>query len=118
MLARDTKAYKDCQELLQQVVAITQTFPRLTRYTIGQKAIDACIEMLTCIQMANLKGGEERVVWFDEYIVYEERLRTLMICGIDKNVERVNLKRIAEYTRLLVSVGKQLAGWRKATRAT
>lgn len=44
MLARDTKAYKDCQELLRQVVAITQTFPRLTRYTIGQKAIGVVIK--------------------------------------------------------------------------
>lgn len=118
MLAHDTQAYKDCQALLMQVVEIVGTFPRLTKHTLGERAIDANAEMLTCLQMANVSRGIDRVNWLNEYVVYEERLRTLMICCIDKNVERVNTKRIAEYSRLLVSLGRQVAGWRKAAQGS
>lgn len=118
MLAHDTKAYKDCQELLMQVVAIADTFPKMLKHTLGQRAIDANAEMLTCIQMANITKGADRINWMNEYLVYEERLRTLMICCIDRNTERVSAKRIAEYSRLLVSLGKQMAGWRKSVAAS
>ena len=115
-LARDTGAYKDCQALLKQVVAIVAVMPRTLRYNVGDYAIKSCIEMLTCIQMANLKVLQERLQWFDEFFVYEERLRTLMEVGIDSNIRKVQFKRIAEYDRLLTNVGRQIVGWRKATQ--
>lgn len=115
MLARDTGIYKDTQALLKQVADIAQRFPKLLKHTIGERAIDSCVEMLTCVQMANLKSDAERLEWMDEFIVYEERLRTLMEVGISNNRQDIGDSRIAEYTRLLTSVGRQMTGWRKST---
>lgn len=124
-IARDIKVYKDAENLLRIVTKCTEHFPRLYRYTIGERCVSAACEILTCIQMANLHAGKERMVWFDEYIVYEERLRSLMgiCCDTKKHAknlgeparESVGEKMYAEFMVFLQLVGKQMAGWRKYT---
>jgi len=113
MLARDTSAYKRCKELLKIVCEMTNLFPKHLRHTIGEIAVRACVKMLTCIQMVNITDGEERLKWFDRYLVYEERLRTLMETGMDIDYQKVGKGRIAVYTLLLTDVGRQMTGWKR-----
>ena len=117
MLARDTGVFKDTQTLLKIVCDITFLFPKQLKHTLGQEAIKSCIEMLSCIQMINVSPNEKRMEWFDEFIVYEERLRAMMEVGMDYDFSKIGTRRIAVYTDLINKIGKQMSGWRKSSQS-
>lgn len=117
MLARDTSVYKDTQLLLKTVCAFTTMFPKFLKHTLGQHAINSCVKMLTCIQMINTSSNQSRMEWFDEFLIYNERLRTLMEVGMEQSFSKIGSKRIAAYTNLMDKIGKQMSGWRKSCRS-
>lgn len=125
-LARELKVYKDAEKLLLIVTKMTFHFPRLLKFSLGDMAIKACAEMITCIQMINLqKNPSDRLIWFDEYIVYEEKVRTFIGACVDTKKpaqkageaakESASAKMYAEYINTLSVVGRQMLGWKSHT---
>lgn len=126
MKASNLRVFRDAVALLAIIAKMAQHFPRVYRFTLGTDAIKAAEQVIVCIQMINLqKTNEERLIWFNEYIVYEEQIRTFIGIAADtktpsrvegkKSSESVSSKMYAEYMDLLSVVGKQMIGWQHHT---
>ena len=50
MIASELKVYRDTYELTKLILEVVKQFPKLAKYTIGQRAIDTCLNLLDLIQ--------------------------------------------------------------------
>ena len=54
MLASELKVYRDTYQLVNTIVDYQSKFPRLYKYTIGQKMVNVALELFEYIQLANM----------------------------------------------------------------
>ena len=67
MIASELKVYRDTFQLTKLILEVVKHFPRLAKYTIGQRAIDTCLNLLDLIQMINMSESRERQTYFVGY---------------------------------------------------
>ena len=114
MLAKELQIYKDCIELADVILNIQQHLPRLLRYTIGQRMIDASLNMMHSIILANRRISErakhcEEVAEGVEELGVCLRLITKRKCVSNKHQARI--------VELLVKVGRQANGWKNSAKS-
>ena len=50
MIASELKVYRDTFQLTKLILEVVKQFPKLAKYTICQRAIDTCLNLLDLIQ--------------------------------------------------------------------
>ena len=82
MIASELKVYRDTFELTKLILEVVKQFPKLAKYTIGQRAIDTCLNLLDLIQMINLSSYNVRKRLFS--IIDKEWFQHIYFVGYKK----------------------------------
>ncbi|RTY39572.1 four helix bundle protein [Chlorobium phaeovibrioides] len=108
----DLPVFRDVYQLILLLFAYTREFPREYRYTLGQDIKRDSIVLVRSIYRANKakSKAEYLEVFLDDFEVLKLEVR---LC-VDMKI--LSLKKQAEVAGLMESIGKQVTGWRNASR--
>ena len=112
MIASELKVYRDTFELTKLILEVVKQFPKLAKYTIGQRAIDTSLMMLDLIQMINMSEARERQTYFLRFIMNAEKLKVLVRLAVEEQI--ISLTKQSQIAILQNSIGKQISGWKKS----
>lgn len=106
----ELKVFKDVYSLILKIFEYTQGFPREYKYTLGQDMKRDAIILVRSIYRANkAKNKTEYLeVFLDDFEIIKLEIR---LC-VDMRI--LSVKRQAELSVLMDSIGKQITGWRNA----
>ena len=108
----ELQVFKDVYSLVQKIFLYTQDFPREYKYTLGQDIKRDAIQLVRSIYRAN--KAKEKVVYLEEFLDDFELLKLEIRLGVDMKI--LAIKKQAELSALMDSIGKQITGWRNANR--
>lgn len=112
MIASELKVYRDTFTLVSLIVDIQARFPRMHKYTLGQKMTNVALELFEYIQLANM-SREGRARHLTGFTVKFELLKTLIRLCSEKDI--LTLKQQADMARLTNTIGKQVTAWKNAS---
>ena len=107
--SEDLPIFKASYDLLEQLTDLSKDLPKFFRYSIGQRMVDLCLDMLGNIYRANMKRDKAEPLT-DLLICYRQLLLLLRVCYKQK---ALSTGRYAELVKLLDSIGRQATGWRQ-----
>lgn len=107
--SEDLPIFKASYDLLEQLTDLAKDLPKFFRYSVGQRMVDLCLDMLGNIYRANMKRDKEEPLT-DLLIDYRQLLLLLRVCYKQK---ALSTGRYAELVKLLDSIGRQATGWRQ-----
>lgn len=104
--------YKDSYQLVLRVFEVTRDFPREYKYTLGQDMKRDALHLLRYIYRANKHQNrvEHLEVFLDELELLKLEIRLCV------EMKLISLKKQALLSELLARIGKQVTGWRNASR--
>ena len=108
----DLPVFKDVYALILKVFEYTKDFPREYKHTLGQDMKRDGIQLVRSIYRAN-KAKDKRVyleAFLDDFEVLKLEIR---LC-VDLKI--MSIKKQAELSRMMTSIGKQITGWRNAQK--
>ena len=108
----ELQVFKDVYSLVQKIFLYTQDFPREYKYTLGQDIKRDAIQLVRSIYRAN--KAKEKVVYLEEFLDDFELLKLEIRLGVDMKI--LAIKKQAELSALMDSIGKQITGGRNANR--
>jgi len=106
----DLPVFKDVYELVKMLFLYTHDFPREYKYTLGQDMKRDGIKLVRSIYRAN--SSREKVQYLQEFLDDFEILKFEIRLSSDLGI--LPRKRHAEFSKRLVSIGKQVHGWKRA----
>ena len=106
--SEDLPIFKASYDLLEQLTSLAKDLPKFFRYSIGQRMVDLCLDMLANIYRANMKCDKAEPLT-DLLICYRQLLLLLRVCYKQK---ALSTGRYAELVKLLDSIGRQATGWK------
>lgn len=107
--SEDLPIFKASYDLLEQLTDLAKDLPKFFRYSIGQRMVDLCLDLLGNIYRANMKRDKAEPLT-DLLICYRQLLLLLRVCYKQK---ALSTGRYAELVKLLDSIGRQATGWRQ-----
>ena len=108
----DLPVFKEVYELILKIFEYTKDFPKEYKYTLGQDMKRDGIQLVRSIYRANKSKnkGEYLEQFLDDFEVLKLEIR---LC-IDMKI--LSIKKQAELSGMMESIGKQITGWRNAQR--
>lgn len=111
--AEDLPLYKDMYSLTMCLIQQSRHFPRLFKYTLGQRLIDRSIELTNMIRIANMEKDESRLAVLKNFAVQFGELRLLI--RISQESDALHVKPAADIVILVEAILRQLNGWTSKT---
>lgn len=108
----DLPVYQDVYRLILKLFEITRDFPREYKYTLGQDLKRDGIVLVRSIYRANKAKNKTEYLerFLDDFEVVKLEVR---LC-VDLKV--LSMKKQAELSALMDGFGRQITGWRNASR--
>ena len=108
----DLPVFKEVYELILKIFEYTKDFPKEYKYTLGQDMKRDGIQLVRSIYRANKSKnkGEYLEQFLDDFEVLKLEIR---LC-VDMKI--LSIKKQAEGSGMMESIGKQITGWRNAQR--
>ena len=103
-LSEELPLYRDTYRLLNNLLILTQDFPRFFRYSMGSRMVDLTLDMLSLIYKAN--SSYEKVGVLTEFLDRYRMLQMLFRVCVEQKV-------ITERKLLLEKIGKQATSWKQ-----
>ncbi|HHR1366090.1 TPA: four helix bundle protein [Legionella pneumophila] len=112
MLYTELPVYKDTYQLILKIFEYTKEFSREYKYTLGQDMKHNVLRLVQSIYRANKhhNRAEHLDVFLDEFELLKLKIR---LC-VDMRV--LPMKKQALLSKLLDNIGRQITGWRNASR--
>lgn len=108
-LSEDLPIYRDTYRLLNNLLRLTQEFPRFFRYNLSNRMVDLNLDMLSLIYRAN--SSYEKVGVITEFQDKYRMLQMLFRVCVEQKV--ITEHRYACFALLLDKIGKQATGWKQ-----
>jgi len=108
----DLPVFQDAYRLVLLLFQYTTNFPREYKFTLGQDMKRDGIVLVRSIYRAN--KAKEKAQYLEQFLDDFELLKLEIRLAVDLRL--VTIKQQAELTLLLSSIGKQITGWRNASR--
>lgn len=112
MIASDLKVYRDTYVLVNKVIELQMKFPRMYKFTLGQKLMSIGLDLFEYIQLANM-SKETRVKHLNGFIIKFELFKTLIRLSADRKL--ITIKQQADISRMINTIGKQVSAWKNAS---
>ncbi len=109
-LTEQLPVYRDVYKLIRMVFDFTQTFPREYKYSLGQDMKHDAIRLVRSIYRANRSVSKKE--WLEDFLDDFEILKLEIRLCVD--LKLLTLRRQADISPLLDSVGKQVTAWKNA----
>lgn len=101
--------FRDCYNLLNRLIPLTQGFPRFLRYSVGSRMVDLALDMVTLIYRANSSYDK-----LPALVDLQDRYRMLqMLFRVCVEQRMLSERQYAAQALLLDKIGRQLTGWRQ-----
>jgi hypothetical protein len=108
----DLPVFQDVYGMVLLLYQYTKGFPREYKYTLGQDMKRDGIVLVRSIYRAN--KAKEKEQYLEQFLDDFELLKFEIRLSVDLHL--ITIKQQAELTLLLTSIGKQITGWRNASR--
>ena len=108
----DLPVFKDVYKLVLKIFEYTKDFPREHKHTLGQDMKRDAIQLVRSIYRAN--KSKEKEVYLEAFLDDFELLKFEIRLCVDMKI--LSIKKQAELSVLLDGIGKQITGWRNASR--
>ena len=117
-MAKETtpQAVQACHELLLWLIPQLDRFPRVRRFTLGERLEDALLEVLERLVEAAYSRGPEKREALKRANLRLETARHLWRLAHELQV--VSTRRYAHGAKLLTELGQQVGGWLRASTAS
>ena len=102
-LSEELPLYRDTYRLLNNLLILTQDFPRFFRYSMGSRMVDLTLDMLSLIYKAN--SSYEKVGVLTEFLDRYRMLQMLFRVCVEQ--------KYASFGLLLEKIGKQATSWKQ-----
>ena len=109
----DLPVFKDVYKLVLKIFEYTKDFPREYKHRLGQDMKRGSIQLVRSIYRAN-KAKEKRA-YLETFLDDFELLKFEIRLCVDMKI--LSIKKQAEFSQLMDSIGKQIVGWRNANPA-
>ena len=108
----DLPVFNDTYRFTLRVFELTKHFSREYKFTLGQDMKRDCINLVRSIYRANKYKAREVYLeqFMDEFEVLKLEIR---LC---KDLRLITVKQQANLALLMENIGKQITGWRNASR--
>tara|TARA_B100000497_G_C7600902_1_gene361044 strand:- start:670 stop:1014 length:345 start_codon:yes stop_codon:yes gene_type:complete len=108
----DLPVFKDVYKLIIKLFEYTKDFPREYKYTLGQDIKRDGIQLVRSIYRANKEKDKRKYLesFLDDFELLKLEIR---ICT---DMKLLSLRKQAELSLLMESIGKQITGWRNAQK--
>ncbi|MCK9270994.1 MAG: four helix bundle protein [Bacteroidales bacterium] len=106
----DLNVFKDVYKLILLVFEFTKDFPREYKYTLGQDMKRDALQLVRSIYRANKAKDKKQYLeaFLDDFEILKLELR---LCT---DMKILAIRRQAEISLLMESIGRQITGWRNA----
>ena len=106
----DLPVFRDVYQLILKIFECTKDFPREYKYTLGQDLKKDGMSLVRSIYRANKSKDKVQYleVFMDDFELVKLELR---ICA---DMKMLSIKKHAELSLLMDTIGKQITAWRKA----
>lgn len=108
---REPEAVSALYELMLWALPVTGRLPRSHRYTVGQKIEETLIDALRLLVKAQYRKQNERLL--DDANERVDLVRYLVRMMHD--LQMMSSEQYGKFCDRLLSVGKQIGGWRKTS---
>ena len=112
MLYTELPVYRDTYQLLLKVFEYTKEFTKEYKYTLGQDMKGGVLRLMRNIYRAN--KHQNRVEHLEAFLDEFELLKLEIRLCVDMKL--LSIKKQAALSGLLERIGKQVIGWRNASR--
>ena len=108
----DLPVFKDTYALTLRIFELTQNFSREYKFTLGQDMKRDCIQLVRSIYRANKCKDKQRYLecFLDNFEVLKLEVR---LCT---DLHLITVKQQADLSARMDTIGKQITGWRNASR--
>jgi hypothetical protein len=108
----DLPVFKEVYQLVLKIFEYTKDFPKEYKYTLGQDMKRDGIQLVRSIYRAN--KAKDKVVYLEAFLDDFEVLKFEIRLCVDMKILAV--RKQAELSQMMDSIGKQITGWRNAQR--
>ena len=114
MLFSELSVFKDTFDLVSLLIDYISAFPRMYRFTIGEKMTNTSLELFEYIQLANraVRDKAKRIQELEGFFVKFELLKVLLRLCNEKH--SLSVKQMTNVAVLTEKIGKQINGWKKS----
>jgi hypothetical protein len=112
VLYTELPVYGDTYQLILKIFEYTKDFPKEYKYTFGQDMKRDALHLLRSIYRANKhkNRAEQLDVFLDEFELLKLEIR------LSTDMKLLSIKKQVALSALMSSIGKQVTGWRNASR--
>ncbi len=103
--------FLDTYEVLTHLLDMVPKMPKVYRFNVGQRMLDACMDMIGLEFEANSQYGAAKVQYIDRLLNRLSMLRMLLRQMKEHGV--LDSRQMAHYILSLDKIGKQANGWKK-----
>ena len=112
-LTTELAIYKQMYALLNHIIDACEHFPKMYKYSFGEKLMMTGIECCELIQNANFTWKEEREFYQRQFSIKFQSLQLILRICRDRRI--VNERKFCEMLELAGSIGRQATAWRNQT---
>ncbi|MCP4273668.1 MAG: four helix bundle protein [Gammaproteobacteria bacterium] len=108
----DLPVYRDTYNLILKIFKVTKDFPKEYKYSLGQDMKRDALQLVRSIYRANksVHKKEHLEAFLDEFELLKLEIR---LC---RDMKVLSFKKQAALSQLMDGIGKQVTGWRNASR--
>lgn len=108
----DLPVFKEVYQLILKIFEYTKDFPKEYKYTLGQDMKRDGLQLDRSIYRAN-KAKDKRE-YLEQFLDDFEVLKLEIRLCVDMKI--LSIRKQAELSQMMESIGKQITGWRNAQR--
>ena len=108
----DLPVFKEVYQLILKIFNYTKDFPKEYKYTLGQDMKRDGIQLVRSIYRAN--KAKDKKEYLEQFLDDFEVLKLEIRLCVDMKI--LSIKKQAELSKMMESIGKQVTGWRNAQR--
>jgi len=106
----DLPVFKDVYKLILKIFEYTKDFSHEYKHSLGQDMKRDSIQLVRSIYRAN--KAKDKVAYLEAFLDDFELLKFEIRLCVDMKI--LSIKKQAELSKLMDSIGKQITGWRNA----
>lgn len=103
--------FLDCYQVLTHLLNLVPKMPKVFRFNVGQRMLDACLDMIDLAFEANSQYNQAKIPYINQLMNRHSTLRMLLRQMKEHGV--IDSRQQAMYILLLDKIGKQANGWKK-----
>ncbi len=106
----DLPVFKEVYQLILKIFEYTKDFPKKYKYTLGQGMKRDGLQLVRSIYRAN--KVKDRREYLEQFVDDFEVLKLEIRLCVDMKI--LSIRKQAELSQMMESIGKQITGWRNA----